>query len=59
MYVTPPESMDDLRQKITAAIQSVKEDENLIKRAVRDIVRRANKCIEVEGRLIEILLENK
>ena len=59
VYITPPESIDDLRQKISVAIESVIQDEDLIRRAVRDMVRRAHKCREVEGRHIELLLENK
>ena len=50
--------MNDLRQKIAAEVQVLKDDVNLIQRAVRDMVRRAHKCIEVVGRHIEKLLEN-
>ena len=47
IYITPSESIDDLRQNISVAIESVKQDEELIRRSVRDMVRRAHKCREV------------
>ena len=59
LYITSPESIGDLRQKLSVAIESVKQAEELIRRSVRDMVRRAHKCREVQGRHIEILLENK
>ena len=59
VYVTPPENLGDLRQKIEVEFEALKEDQELLRRAVRDMIRRANKCIEAEGRHIERLLENK
>ena len=59
MYVTPPESLRDLRQEIVVEIEALERDQDLLQRAVRDMIRRANKCIEVEGRHIERLLEKK
>ena len=59
VYITPPQSIDDPRQNISVAMESVKQDEELIRHSVRDMGRRAHKCREVQGRHIEILLENK
>lgn len=58
VYVTPPENMDDLRQKIITEVQLLKDNNDLVQRAMRDMTRRANKCIEVQGHHIERLLEN-
>ena len=54
VYVTPPESL-----VIAVEIEALTRGQDLLRRAVRDSIRRANKCIEVEGRYIERLLEKK
>jgi hypothetical protein len=56
VYVSPPASVDDLRQRIIREIAHVKRDEMMIKRAVRDMVRRSRTCIQEGGKHIEHLL---
>ena len=46
VYATPPENIDDLIQRITREVNALKTNPNLIKRAVRDMVRRVNVCVE-------------
>ena len=55
----PGPQEDDLNQKVTQEIANVKRDPMLIRRAVRDMLRRAHMCINEGGRHIEHLLENK
>ena len=59
VFVTPPASVDDLRQRIIHEIDHVKRDQMMIRRAVRDMIRRARICIQEGGKHIERLLENK
>ena len=59
VYITPPDSIDGLKNKLSVAIESLKQDEELIRRSVRDMIRRVNTCMDVQGRHIELLLENK
>ena len=54
-----PESIDDLKNKLSVAIESLKQDEELIRRPVRDMIHRVNTCMDVQGCHIELLLENK
>ena len=58
VFVSPPANVDDLRQRIVREIDHVKRDQMMIKRAVRDMIRRARMCIQEGGRHIERLLEN-
>ena len=55
VYVTPPTSIDDLKQKVTHEIRSVKRDLLLIRRAVKDMIRRAWICMAEGGGHIERL----
>ena len=58
-YVNPPQSIDDLKMKIIQEMDNLKQDQMLIKRAVRDTIRRANMCIDIGRRHhIESHLEN-
>ena len=59
VYVTPPTSVADLKERVVREIRNVKRDPLLIQRAVRDMVRRAKMCIQEGGKHIERLLENK
>lgn len=59
VYVSPPTSIDDLKGRVRREIRNVKQDPMLIRRAVRDMVRRARICIQERGHHIERLLENK
>ena len=52
-------SIDVLKQKVTHEIRSVKRDPLLIRRAVKDMIRRAWICMAEGGGYIERLLENK
>ena len=52
VYITP-QSIGDLDQRIRQEIATLKTDRGLIRRAVRDIVRRVNICDEREGRWVE------
>ena len=53
VYVTPPTDIDDLTQRITENAELLKRDPNLVRRAVRDMVRRATLCIERDGKHVE------
>ena len=59
LFVAPPESVDDLKRKINDELEAVKRNPELIRRAVRDMIRRARMCIDTGGHHIEHLLENK
>ena len=45
VYVTPPRNMDDLRQRIINEAELIRQNPNLVKRAMRDMVRRARECV--------------
>ena len=49
VYVNSTQSIDDLKMKFTQEMDSAKQDEMLIKRAVRDMVRRPNMRLDVWG----------
>lgn len=59
VYVTPPQSIEDLIQRIRTAFENLKENEDLIRRAMRNMLIRTQTCIEKEGAHIERFLENK
>ena len=59
VYTTPPASIGDLKQRIIGIFDSLKRDPFMIRRAVKDMVRRSNMCIRERGCHVERLLENK
>ena len=44
-----PRDMNDLTQRITQEADAIKQNPRLVKRAVRDMIRRARYCIEKDG----------
>ena len=53
VYVNPPANLMDLRVRITNAFESLKEDPDMIRRAMREMVDSVNICIERNGRNVE------
>ena len=53
VFQTPPDSIDDLKNRIVAEADRVKQNRNLIRRAVKDMVRRAHVCIDRDGGHVE------
>ena len=49
VYATPPNSMNDLRQRIIEVADAIKQNPRMVKRAVRDMVRRAEDCVANGG----------
>ena len=55
VFVSPPDSIDDLKNRISQTFTDLKASRVLIRRAVRDMIRRVNLCFErdrchVEGK---------
>ena len=53
VFQTPPDSIDDLKNRIVAEADRVKQNRNLIRRAVKDMVPRAHVCIDRDGSHVE------
>ena len=49
VYVNPPRDLDDLEERITAEVNVLRRDRVLIRRAVYDMLRRAQICQERNG----------
>ena len=49
MYATPPNDLNDLRQRIIDEAELIKGDPTLVRRVVRDMVRRAQDCVAKNG----------
>ena len=53
VFVSPPDSLDDLRQRIRTSFTNLRQKPYLIQRAMRSIERRVYLCTENEGRHVE------
>ena len=53
VFRTPPVSIADLRARIIHEANLLKQDRNLVRRAVRDMIKRANTCIDRNGGHVE------
>ena len=49
VYATPPLDMADLVQQINNVAYDIRQDPKLVKRAIRDMVRRATVCVDKGG----------
>ena len=49
----PPDSMDDLKTRITQTFNDLKSDRAMVRRAVRDMTRHVNLCVERDGGHVE------
>ena len=49
VYVTAPRDMADLIQRIDREADAIKQNSDLVKRAVKDMVRRAQNCVASGG----------
>ncbi|XP_041477271.1 uncharacterized protein LOC121425309 [Lytechinus variegatus] len=49
VYTTPPDTLDDIKEKITHEIDVLRQDRATVRRAVLDMLKRARSCIEREG----------
>ena len=49
VFASPPDSLDDLQTRITQAFDDLEGDRVLVRRAVRDMTRRVNMCLERDG----------
>ena len=52
VYATPPLDMADLVQRINHVAYDIRQDPSLVKRAVKDMVRRATACVANGGRQV-------
>ena len=55
LCATAPSDLPDLTQRIINEADSVKRDPQLVKRAVRDMLRRAKECINNGGRHVRVI----
>ena len=53
VYTSPPATIDDLIQRIEREVETLKRNPRLVRRAVHDMIRRVNLCVESDGRHIE------
>ena len=53
VYTSPPETIDDVIQRIEREVEALKRNPRLIRRAVHDMIRRVNLCVENDGRHFE------
>lgn len=53
VYVTPPRDLDDIEQRIRAEVNILRRDRGMIRRAVQDMRRRAQLCIQRNGGHVE------
>lgn len=53
VYITPPADLDDLERRITAQVEILRQDRNLIRRSVTDMLRRAQVCVARNGGHVE------
>ncbi|XP_030853893.1 uncharacterized protein LOC115929307 [Strongylocentrotus purpuratus] len=53
VFSTPPVDLNDLRARLTDAVDSVRQDQQMIRRAVRDMERRCEVCIQRNGGHVE------
>ena len=50
IYTTPPRDMNNLRYKTVREANAIKQNPDMVKRAVRDMIRRARECIRKDER---------
>lgn len=55
VYSHTPTTKEDFQQRVRTAFNSIPPD--MIRRAVGDVLRRSEKCLEVEGNVFEHLLQ--
>ena len=53
VHTTPPRDLDDLQQRVTAEVAVVRQDAAMIRRAVYDMRRRAEVCVQRDGGHVE------
>ena len=53
VFISPPDSLDDLRQRITNEFTNLRQKPHIIQSAMRSMARRVYLCIENEGRHVE------
>ena len=53
IFTTPTASIEDMRDRIVNELADLREDPEMIKRVFRDMLRRAELCIERGGRHVE------
>ena len=53
VYTTPPADLNELQQRITDEVNVLRQDRRLIRRAVRDMRRRAQICVDRHGGHVE------
>lgn len=53
VFQTPPATIQELRQQITGEVNRLRQDQGMIRRAVRDMRRRCELCIERNGGHVE------
>ena len=49
VYVTSPANLEDLRRRITVRMEELRQDRGMVRRAVRNMLRRARLCVERGG----------
>ena len=53
VYTTPPNNLDDLQNRITRAVDNLRQNRQMIRNAFADMLRRAQLCIQREGGHVE------
>ena len=53
MHATPPINVDDLRIRITAEVNILKENQDLMKKVIMSMRKRAHVCVNRNGGQVE------
>lgn len=53
VYTTPPADLNELQLRITAEVRALRRRHGMVRRAVRQMLERAQKCIDQQGGHIE------
>lgn len=53
VFATPPDSVENLRERITNAVNNLRQNPEFIRNSMREMQRRAQKCIDNQGQHVE------
>ena len=56
VYFSPPGNLDILRQRITESMEDLKRDNNFLRNSIREMLNRADTCVQRNGRHVEGIL---
>ena len=53
VYITPPVNLGDLQERVSNAVENLRQDRQMIRRSVFGMLRRAELCLERNGGHVE------